>query len=193
MSFYTYIYNCVITPSWQLMRAGYHTCFHMLYEEKNIYTCILDRFSMTFELINIDSWWLFWLMGSMHYNIIQSNVWIWRRTIFKNKSHLVTFHESVLVNLWTFQPSLIYCMYIQIYTKVYSHTYSIIHIFYIYIYIYMYVCIILFIQRSICLTFNFLKNSLSNQIDIQITIFNRITSWSTLQKYKEGKRKRKLS
>ena len=25
--------NCVITPGWWLMRAGYHTCFHTLYDE----------------------------------------------------------------------------------------------------------------------------------------------------------------
>ena len=25
--------NCVIIPSWRLMRAGYRTCFHMLYDE----------------------------------------------------------------------------------------------------------------------------------------------------------------
>ena len=26
--------NCVITPGWQLMKAGYRTCFHTLYDEK---------------------------------------------------------------------------------------------------------------------------------------------------------------
>ena len=32
----------------------------------------------------------------------------------QNKSHLVTFHENILVSLWTFQPTLIY-IYIYIY------------------------------------------------------------------------------
>ena len=43
---YTYIYvyiyymsnrNCVITPGWRLMRLGYRTCFHTLYDEKKYY------------------------------------------------------------------------------------------------------------------------------------------------------------
>ena len=29
--------NCFITPGWQLMRAGYRTCFHMLYDGIYIY------------------------------------------------------------------------------------------------------------------------------------------------------------
>ena len=31
------IYICIITPGWRLMRAVYHTCFHTLYDEKNVY------------------------------------------------------------------------------------------------------------------------------------------------------------
>ena len=30
--------NCVITPGWQLMRAGYCMCFHTLYDEKKIHS-----------------------------------------------------------------------------------------------------------------------------------------------------------
>ena len=29
-------WNCVITPGWLLMRVGYRTCFHTLYDEKNL-------------------------------------------------------------------------------------------------------------------------------------------------------------
>ena len=29
--------NCVITPGWRLMRARYRTCFHALYDEKNVF------------------------------------------------------------------------------------------------------------------------------------------------------------
>ena len=29
--------NCVITPGWQLMSAGYRTCFHTLYDEKKLH------------------------------------------------------------------------------------------------------------------------------------------------------------
>ena len=29
--------NCVITPGWRLMKTWYRTCFHTLYDKKNIY------------------------------------------------------------------------------------------------------------------------------------------------------------
>ena len=36
--------NCVITPGWRLMRAGYRTCFHTLYNETIfIHTCIYEQ------------------------------------------------------------------------------------------------------------------------------------------------------
>ena len=41
-------------------------------------------------------------MGSKHCNINERSVWITRKTVLKNKPHLVTFHENDLVSLWTF-------------------------------------------------------------------------------------------
>ena len=35
--------KCVITPVWRLMRAGYHTCFHTLYDEKKILCTRIDH------------------------------------------------------------------------------------------------------------------------------------------------------
>ena len=45
-------------------------------------------------------------MGSKHCNTYGRSVWTARRTMLKNKLHLVTFHESILVSLWTFQLTL---------------------------------------------------------------------------------------
>ena len=42
-------------------------------------------------------------MGSKHCNIDGRSVWTARDTMLKNKPHLNTFHEKILVNLWTFQ------------------------------------------------------------------------------------------
>ena len=50
-------------------------------------------------------WWLFWLIGSKHYNTDRKSVWTTKRTILKNKLYLVTVHGSILVSLWTFQPT----------------------------------------------------------------------------------------
>ena len=46
-------------------------------------------------------------MGYKHYNTNGRNEWTARRTLLKNKLNLVAFHESILVSLWTFQPTLI--------------------------------------------------------------------------------------
>ena len=46
--------NCVITPGCRLMRTGYCTCFHTLYEEKYIYIYI--------KLINF--WYMYILLLS---------------------------------------------------------------------------------------------------------------------------------
>ena len=43
----------------------------------------------------------FWSMGSKHWNTNG-------KSKLKNESHLVTFHENTLVNLWTFQLTFIY-------------------------------------------------------------------------------------
>ena len=45
-------------------------------------------------------------VGSKPYNSDRS-VGNTRGTMLKNKLHLVTFHESILVSLWTFQPTLL--------------------------------------------------------------------------------------
>ena len=46
-------------------------------------------------------WWLFWLMGSKPCNTDGRSVWITRGAVSKNRYHLVTFHEGILVSLWT--------------------------------------------------------------------------------------------
>ena len=48
----------------------------------------------------------FLTMGSKYYNTDDRSVWNTRGTTLKNKPHLITFHESILVSLWTFQPTL---------------------------------------------------------------------------------------
>ena len=45
-------------------------------------------------------------MVSEYWHTDGRSVWTIRVTILKNKSHLVTFHESILVNLLTFQLTL---------------------------------------------------------------------------------------
>ena len=59
-------------------------------------------------------WWLFWPMKSKHCSTNRKNLWpigrcVWaaRGTRLKNKPHLVTFHDSILVNLLTFHPTLL--------------------------------------------------------------------------------------
>ena len=46
----------------------------------------------------------FWRKGYKHCTTGRRNVLTARRTILKNKP-LVTFHKSILVSLWTFQPT----------------------------------------------------------------------------------------
>ena len=50
---------------------------------------------------------IFWPMRSKHGNTDGRRVRTAKGTMFKNKPHLVTFHESILVSLWTFLPTLI--------------------------------------------------------------------------------------
>ena len=76
---------------------------------------------------HICCWWLFWLMGSKHCKTDGRSMWTARRSMLKNKPHLVMFHESILVSWWTFLTTLVcVCIYLSIY---------------IYIYIYICVCV----------------------------------------------------
>ena len=60
-----------------------------------------------------------WPMGSKHGNTsldgwlnpatLLKRVCISRGPMSKNKFHLITFHESLFINLWTFQPTLVHC------------------------------------------------------------------------------------
>ena len=59
-----------------------------------------------------------WLFGQWDPNTGRS-VWAVRRTVLKNKTHLVTFRESILVNLWTSQPTLVLVNW-MIQIKIYS-------------------------------------------------------------------------
>ena len=66
LSLYIYIYNhhwnWVITPSWRLMRTGYHTCFHTLYDEKFEYQDSLEskitlwKDKVTLQKVGVTSW-----------------------------------------------------------------------------------------------------------------------------------------
>ena len=47
-------------------------------------------------------------MISKHWNTDGRSVSIIKETMLINQAHLVTFHVSILLNLWTFQPTLIY-------------------------------------------------------------------------------------
>ena len=51
-------------------------------------------------------WWLLWPMQSKHCNTNGRSVWT-TRTMLKNKLHLVTFHERILVSIWTFHLTLV--------------------------------------------------------------------------------------
>ena len=55
--------------------------------------------------------WCFCLIEPKHCTTERRSVWTAMGTKVQNKFHLVTFHESILVSLWTFQPTLIdiYC------------------------------------------------------------------------------------
>ena len=56
---------------------------------------------------HIYCWWLFWPMGSKHCNCDGRILWTARGMLLKNKPHLFTFNEMILVSLWTFQLTLI--------------------------------------------------------------------------------------
>ena len=58
-------------------------------------------------------------MGLKLYNSNRKSVLTAERTMLKNEAHLVTFHESILVSLQTFQPNLVY-IYIYIYIYIYN-------------------------------------------------------------------------
>ena len=56
---------------------------------------------------HICCWWLFWPMWSKNCNTDGITVRPARETMLKNISHFVTVHESILVNLWTFQTTML--------------------------------------------------------------------------------------
>ena len=77
----------------------------------------------------------FGTMGSKHCNIDGKSVCaIQGGAMLKNKSRLVTFYKSILVSLWTFQPTLIH----EIKTFILYLIYINLFVLYIYIYIYIY-------------------------------------------------------
>ena len=45
----------------------------------------------------------FWSKGYKYRNTDGIDVWTKKETIVKHKTQLVTFHEGILVSLWTFQ------------------------------------------------------------------------------------------
>ena len=49
----------------------------------------------------------FLTIGSKYCNTIGKSEWVTRGSVLKNRPHLVTFHEGILVSLWTFQATLI--------------------------------------------------------------------------------------
>ena len=57
--------------------------------------------------------WVFKPIESKHFNTSERSVWTIRGTILKKKPHLVIFHQSMLVSLWTFQLTLIYSVFLQ--------------------------------------------------------------------------------
>ena len=59
------------------------------------------KFHVIYLLLN------FLLIGSKHCNTNERSLWTARETVLKNKPHLFTFHESILVRLLTFQPALV--------------------------------------------------------------------------------------
>ena len=59
-------------------------------------------------------WWVFLPMGSKHGNFDRSSAWIARETMLKNNPYLVKLHQSILVDLWTFQSTLL-SIYLSIY------------------------------------------------------------------------------
>ena len=61
---------------------------------------------------HIHYWWHFLPIGSKHSNTDGRNVWTTKGTMLKNTLHLVAFLQSILVSLWTFQPTLVYSIYI---------------------------------------------------------------------------------
>ena len=52
-------------------------------------------------------YWLSWPTGSKHSNIVERSVRTTRETMLKKKTHLVTFHQRILINLRTFQPTFV--------------------------------------------------------------------------------------
>ena len=63
---------------------------------------VWPEFKLTYY--NVISWWFFLTNG------IQALQYWWKMCpqegLLKNKPYLVTFHKIILVNLWTFQPTL---------------------------------------------------------------------------------------
>ena len=55
---------------------------------------------------HICCWWFNLPMRFKHSNIVERSMWTASGgTLLKNKPHLVTYHKSILVNLWTFKPN----------------------------------------------------------------------------------------
>ena len=61
-------------------------------------------------------WMTFWLIVSKHCITDRGNVWTTKETMLKNKPHLVSFHRSIFISLWTFPPTFVY-IYIYIYIE----------------------------------------------------------------------------
>ena len=77
-------------------------------------SCIRGLDEMFTRSHHITCWCLLLSTRSKHCNIDGRAVWSARKTILKNKPHLVTFDESILVRLWTFQAILVNLRGIQL-------------------------------------------------------------------------------
>ena len=71
-----------------------------------------EKFEMTSYLLLIN----FLTNRTKQCNTHGRSVWIIRGTILKNKPHLMLFHESILVSLRTFQPTLMF-MFTQAFVR----------------------------------------------------------------------------
>ena len=98
------------------VRTGFSGHCNSIYIYMCVCVCVYSEKFIWWR--QIYEWW-FKKLGSKHYNTDGSSVWTAKEAILKNKSHLVTLHESILGNL--FFAKLIYTLiYIYIYIYIES-------------------------------------------------------------------------
>ena len=84
---YIYIYIYIYI----LVQSHYCKCLHIITKQ-------INGLKSLYDIISADDDF-FCQMGSKHCNTDGSSRWTARRTMLKNKPHLVPFHESLLVSL----------------------------------------------------------------------------------------------